>query len=119
MKRVAGTCLAFWAVLAASQIALAQSAPPGDAARGRETFRQVGCWECHGTSGEGGGWQGPRIAPRPLPWAAFNEQLRRPRSQMPPYHEDVLSSAEAADIYAYLSAVPAARPAGEIPQLSH
>lgn len=117
------SCRSIWPAvglaLALAGAARAQDAPAGDAVRGRETFRAVGCWECHGTSGEGGGWQGPKVAPNPLPWTAFERQLREPRAQMPPYRGAVLSEAEAADLYAYLKSVPKGAPASQIPQLNH
>ena len=92
----------------------AQPAPTGDAGRGGAAFKADGCWECHGTTGAGGGWQGPRIAPYPIGWPAFAAQLRHPRARMPPYSDKVLTDADMADVYAYLRSIPAGPPASQI-----
>jgi len=86
----------------------AQDAPGGDAARGRTLFLADGCAYCHGTVGQGGGGRtaGLRIAQQPLPFAAFVDQLRRPAGEMPPYVDAVLSGQDAADIYAFIKALP-------------
>jgi mono/diheme cytochrome c family protein len=73
---------------------------------------RVGCYECHGTVGQGGA--GMRIVPMPLPWLGFQIYVRRPGGQMPAFSEKVLSDAELADIYAFLTGVPAGRGAAEI-----
>ena len=90
-----------------------QDAPAPDIAAGERDFREVGCSECHGTVGHGGGWQGPKLAPDPVPYAYFLKQLRQPRRAMPRYSPDVLSDAEAANIYAWLQSVPAGKTAQE------
>ena len=95
--------------------ALAQ-APSGDAARGQALFVQQGCYACHGTAGHGEPY-GPRLAPKPLPWAAVVAQVRHPRASMPPYDPQFLPDAQLADIYAYLSSVRAGREAKDIPLL--
>ena len=87
--------------------ALGQSArPPGDAANGKRVYMADGCYQCHGTVGQGSRPTGPHIAPNPLPYAAFAGQVRRPVNAMPPYTDVVLSEQHLADIYAYLVSVP-------------
>ena len=102
---------------AASATAFAQQgAPSGDAARGKALFVQDGCYACHGTAGHGEPY-GPRLAPKPLPWAAVIAQVRHPRASMPPYTAQALPDQDLADIYAYLAAIPAGRSAKDIPLL--
>jgi ubiquinol-cytochrome c reductase cytochrome c subunit len=76
--------------------------------RGRQTFMRVGCYQCHGREAQGAS-TGPRLGPDPAPPAAFTRAVRTPRNQMPPYSTKILSDAELADVYAYVSARP--RPA--------
>jgi ubiquinol-cytochrome c reductase cytochrome c subunit len=83
-----------------SSVAIAASAD-----QGKTAFMRAGCWQCHGTVGQGG-VAGPRLAPDPIPSEAFSAFVRSSSRQMPPYHEDVLSNADLADIHAYLQSVP-------------
>jgi ubiquinol-cytochrome c reductase cytochrome c subunit len=83
---------------------LAQDTPKGDATSGKGLFEAKGCYSCHGYVGQGSR-EGPRLTP-PIAYAAFVLQLREPRAIMPPYKEALVSDREAADIYAYLAAVP-------------
>jgi mono/diheme cytochrome c family protein len=88
-------------------LAAAQSpAPPGDAANGYRLFMADGCYQCHGTVGQGSRGTGPRLAPDPLPFENFASQLRKPANVMPPYTALVVSEAQLADIYAYVSSLP-------------
>ena len=64
----------------------AAAAPAGNAETGKKLFVSYGCWQCHGYEGQGGA-AGPRLAPRPLPFAGFSRYVRRPTNQMPPYTE--------------------------------
>ena len=95
----------------------ATQAPAGNADAGKKLFSTVGCWQCHGYEGQGGS-AGPRIAPRPLAWAAFSKYVRRPTNQMPPFTEKVLTDADLANIYAYLQSRPLPPPVGSIPLLA-
>jgi mono/diheme cytochrome c family protein len=88
--------------LAAAQ----SSAPAGDAANGQKLFMADGCYQCHGTVGQGSRATGPRLAPNPMPYENFAAQLRKPANTMPPYTALVLSEAQLADIYAYVSGLP-------------
>jgi ubiquinol-cytochrome c reductase cytochrome c subunit len=82
------------------------NAPTGNAERGKATYKRVGCWECHGFDAQSGGGTGPKLGPPPMPFAAFTNQLRSPRNQMPPYTAKVLSDADIADIYAFVQSLP-------------
>lgn len=92
--------------------------PAGNAGSGERLYLRFGCYECHGTTGQGGGQFGPKIAPDPLPFIAYYRQLRQPRAAMPMYTHKVLSDDEVLDIYAYLQHVPPARSPMDIPQLN-
>lgn len=86
-------------------------------AAGKKDFVAMGCYQCHGYQGEGGG-NGPRIAPNPLPLAAFREQLRHPRSVMPAYPPGQLSDARLQRIHDYLQSQPQPPSPDSIPALS-
>jgi ubiquinol-cytochrome c reductase cytochrome c subunit len=93
-------------------LALAQApALAGDAANGYKLYMADGCYQCHGTVGQGSRGTGPRLAPSPMPYENFAAQLRKPANTMPPYTALVLSETQLADIYAYVSSLPGpARP---------
>jgi mono/diheme cytochrome c family protein len=100
---------------------LAQSTATGDATRGKQLYLADGCYACHGTTGAGGGFSGPKLAHDGLSPAAILQQLRQPQAQMPAYTEKVVPDQDAADIIAYiqsLSATPAPSPS-TIAILSH
>jgi ubiquinol-cytochrome c reductase cytochrome c subunit len=108
------------AMVSFATVAAAQDqAPAGDAKAGQQLFLSIGCWECHGTVGQGGAASGPRIAATALPYAAFLQQLRTPQSQMPPYEASVVPDASVANIYAYLKTLPAPQPVASIPILNN
>ena len=92
-----------------------QQAPAGDAAKGKATFMRVGCYECHGTAGQGG--TGPHIAPTPRTVESLIAYVRKPMG-MPAYSEKVLSNADIADIRAYLASIPAPPAVASIPLLN-
>jgi ubiquinol-cytochrome c reductase cytochrome c subunit len=105
--------------LLASQAAAQGSGPAatsGNAKAGRQTFVAVGCFECHGYSGQGAE-TGPRLAPGPMPLAAFRQFVRTPPASMPHYSRKVLSDDEVADIHAYLASIPKPKSSQEIPIL--
>jgi ubiquinol-cytochrome c reductase cytochrome c subunit len=88
-------------------IVSAQSpAPVGDAANGQKLFMADGCYQCHGTVGQGARATGPKLAPNPMPYEVFANQVRKPAAVMPPYTALVLSDTQLADIYAYVSSLP-------------
>ena len=105
---------------AAPALAQPAPAPAGNLAHGKQLFMAVGCYQCHGTSGEGGSDRtAPRIAPNPLAWQYYLNQLRNPQARMPLYTAVVMPDQDAADIYAYLKSIPPAKTLAEIPMLNH
>jgi mono/diheme cytochrome c family protein len=78
---------------------------------------QIGCHACHGTLGQGAS-TGPRLAPGPQPYAAFAQQVRQPRQDMPRYTPEALSDQDLADIYAYLQSIQPGPGATAIPLLN-
>jgi ubiquinol-cytochrome c reductase cytochrome c subunit len=85
-----------------------------DADNGKKLYTTVGCYECHGRVGQGGG-AGPRLAPRPVPLQALIAYVRHPSGAMPPYTTKLVTDAQLADIHAFLSSIPP--PAKDIPLL--
>jgi mono/diheme cytochrome c family protein len=109
------------AAVLASELPLrgqAAAAPPGNAETGKKLFVERACWQCHGLAAQGGGIAGPRLAGRVPAWPAFSRYVRRPSEEMIPYPPKTLSDAELADIYAWLSAIPAPPAVSTIPQLN-
>jgi len=99
------------AFLACDNAALAASAE-----RGKAAFMHAGCWQCHGTAGQGS-IAGPKLAPDPLPFETLSAFVRSSSRAMPPFREEVLSDADLADIYAYLQSIPPAPAVDSIPLL--
>ena len=99
--------------LALSTSSLAMAA---DAARGKQVFDRVGCWQCHGYEGQGGA-AGKKLAPEPMAFDAFMVFVRETRGPMPPYQKAVLPDADLADIHAWLSTVAKPRDYRTIPLL--
>jgi ubiquinol-cytochrome c reductase cytochrome c subunit len=102
-----------------AQQAPAQAPAPASAAaaeparnleNGKKLYEKYGCSACHGLLGQGAPTSGPRIAPNPLPLAAFIRYVRAPRLQMPPYTAKVMPDQELADVRAYLATVPKPAP---------
>jgi ubiquinol-cytochrome c reductase cytochrome c subunit len=99
--------------------ALMGSALAADAARGKILFTQkYGCYECHGTLGEGSPVTGKQLAPNPLPYEALSAFVRTSNGPMPPFREAILPNADLADIYAYLQSIPPTADYKTIPLLS-
>ena len=102
-------------VLLFSVTAWSQQPPTGDAVKGKATFLRVGCYECHGTAGQGG--TGPHLGPNPRTVESLIAFVRKPTG-MPAYSPKVLSDADIADIRAYLASVPAPPAVASIPLLN-
>jgi mono/diheme cytochrome c family protein len=93
------------------------TAPAGNVARGKIAFFKVGCYQCHGGEAQGSPYStAPRLGPAALPIAAFTLFTRKPRLQMPPYSPEILSDAELADIYAYVTSRAAPVALDKLPQ---
>ena len=106
--------LAWMALL--SGVALA-GGPPGDSVEGKRLFLTYGCYQCHGTTGAGGGIAGPKLAPNPLPLEALKAKLRTASGRMPVYTAALVTDAQIADISAYLQSIPSGKSAADIPLL--
>jgi len=102
-------------------IALAQDVPRGDAANGRRIYLAVGCFTCHGRSGQGGAYTGPApiLARTALPFEGFKALIRDPSNNMPAYSDVVLSDQDVADIYAFLESLPGPRSPKDISILNN
>ncbi len=110
---VVATCLVF----AGSCFTSLQAADPkATIAKGRQVYMTVGCWQCHGTVGQGGA-AGPRLAPAPMPLEALRAFLRNSVRAMPAYPTTVLSDAAIADVHAFLMSIPAAPRVDTVPLL--
>ena len=93
------------------------SAQDGNATKGKKIFMDVGCYECHGTVGQGGA-AGARIGPPNLNTQGFIRYIRRPGGAMPAFTDKVLTDQDLTDVYAYLKGVPAVKPVKDIPLLN-
>ncbi|MCU0757798.1 MAG: cytochrome c [Steroidobacteraceae bacterium] len=95
----------------------APSAGPAAAVEnGRRLYMKVGCYQCHGTVGQGG-TAGPRLAPQPMPLEALRAFLRNSVRAMPAYPESILDDAGVADLHAYLASIPPSPRVDELPLL--
>jgi mono/diheme cytochrome c family protein len=104
---VAGVVLGNGAALAAS------------AENGKKAFVAHGCWQCHGFEGQGSiaTSNGKVLSHTELPFESFEAFVRNTNGPMPPYREAILSSADLADIYAFLQSVPKPPEVSSIPLL--
>lgn len=105
------------AVIGASLILGPVAAGAASAENGKATFMKFGCWECHGTAGQGT-IAGPKLAPDPLPFDTLASFVRTTSRLMPPYRESVLPNEDLADIYAYLQSIPPAPDYKSLPLLA-
>src|SRR5262245_38124137 len=98
MRMMRGFALA---ALAASLAMNSGAALAASAEKGKAAYMKFGCWQCHGTVGQGGvASQGKVLAPDPLPYEAFSAFVRGTNRSMPPYSEAVLSNEDLTDIHA-------------------
>ena len=100
-----------------SLVALAGE-PHADPTEGKRLFMAYGCYECHGTTGAGGGIAGPKLAPNPLSFEGVRAKLRTVSGRMPVYTPAIVTDAEIAAIVAYLQSIPSGKPAADIPALN-
>ena len=96
------------AALAAGLLIGQGAAVAASAEKGKAAYMQFGCWQCHGTQGQGSVVTsgGKVLAPDPMPFEAFTAFVRTTNRAMPPYREAVLSNEDLADIYVYLQSIP-------------
>lgn len=98
---------------------IAQAAPAAqDAAHGQELYTNYGCYQCHGFAGQGASSTGPRLAPNPIAFNRFVDQIYDPRDLMPRYPPEFVSQQDLADIYAFLQTIPPAPDPAQIPLLN-
>jgi ubiquinol-cytochrome c reductase cytochrome c subunit len=89
----------------------------GNVEAGKRLYMRNGCYQCHGTVGQGT-VAGARIGPPPLSVQGVIRYVRRPAGQMPAFTEKVMSDRELTDVYAYLKTIPAPKPAKDVPLLN-
>ena len=109
-------------IVTASLIVMAQNpapanAPRGNAENGRVLFAKFGCYECHGREAQGSTATGPRLGPNTIAYNRFLSYIRKPAGEMPPYTAKVVTDPQAADIYAFLQALPRPPAVESIPLL--
>src|SRR5260370_7338422 len=99
------------AAFAAGLLVGQAAALAADAARGKILFTQkYGCYQCHGTEGQGSPVTGPKLAPDPLPFEAFSAFVRTSSRAMPPFPHPFPPNDHPPDIYTHLqSTTPAPR----------
>jgi mono/diheme cytochrome c family protein len=105
------------AALVAGAAAVGAPAPGGDAVKGKAALLKYGCYTCHGYEGQGAGATGKKLAPNPLPYAAFSAFVRTTSRDMPPFTDKVLPEQDLMDIHAYLRSIPASPNPATIPLL--
>jgi len=111
------TAIVIFPFLAIAAVTLSQT-KPGDVANGRRIFMRNGCYQCHGTVGQGG-LAGPRLAQTKLTVAGFTAYVRNPApGSMPPFRAKVMSDQELADVFAYVQSVPPPVAPANIPILN-
>ena len=113
-KRLLGTLLLL--SISVHAVMAGTATAPEPMISGQVLFNAVGCWECHGYSGQGT-LSGPQIATSVLPLPVFQRLLRHPARLMPAYGADVLSDQQVASIYGYLQSLAPPRHAKELPLL--
>lgn len=116
MRRLGGGRVRAGLLALVAGLGFASAALAASAENGKGVFMRAGCWQCHGTMGQGA-MTGPRLAPDPLPFEALASFVRTSNRNMPPYRVQVLSDDDLADIYAYLQSIPKAPDPKSIPLL--
>jgi len=101
-----------------SRAASANAPVAQDAAHGQQLYMQDGCYQCHGTVGQGGAGTGPRLAPNPMAFDRFQRQVWDPVDLMPRYPQEYVSAQDVADIYAYLQSIEAGPRPEDVPLLN-
>jgi mono/diheme cytochrome c family protein len=93
--------------------------PTANTENGQRLFTTYGCYECHGSQGQGSQQTGgPRLGPPQIPLSAFVAYVRQPTGQMPPYTTKTASTESLADMYAFLKSLPQPPRSNAIPLLN-
>lgn len=92
----------------AASLLLGHGAFAASAEKGKVLFMKNGCWQCHGTQGQGSviTSRGKVLAPDPMPFETLESFVRTTNRAMPPFSEKILPKADLEDIYAYLQSIP-------------
>jgi mono/diheme cytochrome c family protein len=108
------------AALAASLVLGYGAALAASAEKGKAAYMKYGCWQCHGTLGQGSvvTSQNKVLAPDVMPYETFSAFVRTTNRAMPPYSEKVLPNEDLMDIHAYLASIPKAADPKSIPLLN-
>ena len=107
-------------IMSGFRVTAGLAALAADAARGKILFTQkYGCYQCHGTEGQGSVITGPKLAPDPIPYDALSAFIRTSSRNMPPFREAILPNTDLEDIYAYLKSIPPAKDWKTIPLLAN
>ena len=105
-------------VFGASTVSAQEKAPAGSAEQGYQSYMKYQCYTCHGTVGQGADrGTGPKLAPNPISYATFVNQVRTPRQDMPAYRKAFVTDQEVVDIYAYLVSIKPSPGVKDIPLL--
>jgi mono/diheme cytochrome c family protein len=107
------------AVIVAGCVLAGGFALAASAENGKTAFVKHGCWQCHGFQGQGSiaTSNGAVLSGTALQFESFEAFVRGTNRAMPPYREAILSSADLADIYAYLQSIPKPQDINGIPLL--
>ena len=93
-------------------------APAGSAEHGYQAYMKYQCYTCHGTVGQGADrGTGPKVAPNPVSYTTFTNQLRAPRQDMPAYRKAFVTDQEVADMYSYRMSIKPSPGVKDIPLL--
>jgi mono/diheme cytochrome c family protein len=102
MGHLRSVYLACFTVLTVCNFSYRVHAADDDAA-----FMKYGCWQCHGSEGQGT-IVGPKLAPNPIPYDGLSAFIRGSSREMPPFRETVLPESDLLKIYEYLKSRPPA-----------
>jgi ubiquinol-cytochrome c reductase cytochrome c subunit len=86
-------------------IAQASAQAVADAKTGYQLYMSRGCFQCHGTVGQGN-IHGPKLTPNAQAYEKFSTNTREPPNEMPPFSEKILSEAELRAIHVYVVSIP-------------
>ena len=90
-----------------------------EAMRGKDIYMRAGCYQCHGTVGQGAN-TGPKLAPEPMALESLIAFVRNASTTaMPAYSANMVSDAEMADIHAYLSSIKPPPQRKDVPLLNN